>query len=77
MWEKEEVKASLQDSNRAWITLLAYVCSDRSALPPGLLYESANSTIQSSWVEEIQLEVHSVFVSSSPTGWTNNKIGLA
>ncbi|KAJ8115409.1 hypothetical protein OPT61_g2929 [Boeremia exigua] len=77
MWEKGEVKASLQDSNRAWITLLACVCGDGSALPPGLLYESANSTIQSSWVEEIQPEVHSVFVSSSPTGWTNNNIGLA
>ena len=45
MWEKKEVKASLQDGNRAWITLLACVCGDGSALPPGLIYESANSTI--------------------------------
>jgi hypothetical protein len=77
MWEKGEVKASLQDGNRAWITLLACVCGDGSALPPGLLYESANSTIQSSWVEEIQPGIHSVLVSSSPTGWTNSNIGLA
>jgi hypothetical protein len=77
MWEKEEVKALLQDGNCAWITLLACVCSDGSALPPGLIYESANSTIQSSWVEEIQSGEHSVLVSSSPTGWTNNNIGLA
>jgi hypothetical protein len=53
------------------------VCGDRSALPPGLLYKSANSTIQSSWVEEIKPEVHSVLVSSSPTSWTNNEAGLA
>jgi hypothetical protein len=52
------------------------VCGDGSALPPGLLYESANSTIQSSWVEEIKPEVHSVLVSSSPTSWTNNEAGL-
>ena len=77
MWEKGEVKASLQDGNRAWITLLACVCGDGSALPPSLIYESANSTIQSSWVEEIQSGEHSVLVSSSPTGWTNNDIGLA
>jgi hypothetical protein len=77
MWEKGEVKASLQDGNRAWVTLLACVCGDGTALPPGLLYDSANSTIQSSWVEEIQPGVHSVLVSSSPTGWTNNDIGLA
>ena len=48
MWEKGEVKASLQDGNRAWVTVLACVCGDGSALPPGLIYESANSTIQSS-----------------------------
>jgi len=77
MWEKGEVKASLQDSNRAWVTLLACVCSDGTALLPGLLYNSANSTLQSSWVEEIELGVHSVFVSLLPTGWTNNDIGVA
>jgi hypothetical protein len=48
MWEKKEVRATLQDENRAWITLLACVCSDRTALPPGLIYESANNTIHSS-----------------------------
>jgi hypothetical protein len=77
MWEKNEVKASLQDGNRAWITLIACVCGDGSALPLGLLYESANNTLQSSWVEEIKSGVHSVLVSSSPSGWTNNKSGLA
>ena len=77
MWEKKEVRETLQDGNRAWVTLLACVCGDGSALPPGLLYESANSSIQSSWVEEIKLGAHSVLVSSSPTGWTNNEIGLA
>ena len=77
MWEKKEVTASLQDGNRAWVTLIACVCGDGSALPPGLLYESANNTIQSSWVEEIKPGEHSVLVSSSPSGWTNNKIGLA
>jgi hypothetical protein len=77
MWEKKEVRETLQDGNRAWVMLLACVCGDGSVLPPGLLYESANSSIQSSWVEEIKPEVHSVLVSSSPTGWTNNEAGLA
>jgi hypothetical protein len=77
MWEKKEVRATLQDGNCAWMTLLACVCADGSALPPGLLYESANNTIQSSWVEEIKPGDHSVLVSSLPTSWTNNDIGLA
>ena len=77
MWEKGEVKATLQDGNRAWVTLIACVCGDGSVLPPGLLYESANNTIQKSWVDEINVAEHNAFVSSSPTGWTNNDIGLA
>src|SRR5690242_21920710 len=45
-WEKGEVKELFQDSNRAWVTLLACVCGDGTALPLGLLYNSANSTLQ-------------------------------
>jgi hypothetical protein len=77
MWENKEVTASLQDGSREWITLLACVCADGSALPPGLIYQSTNSGIQSSWVEDIKAGKHSVQVSSSPSGWTNNDIGLA
>ena len=77
MWEKKEVKATIQDGNRAWITLIACVCADGSPLPPSLLYESANSTIQSGWVQQIKPGEHNVFVSSSPSGWTNNEVGVA
>ena len=77
MWERKEVRASLQDGSREWITLLACVCADGSALPPSLIYQSTNSSIQSSWVEDIKAGKHGVHVSSSPSGWTNNDIGLA
>lgn len=77
MWENKEVKASLQDGSREWITLLACVCADGSALPPSLIYQSTNRDIQSSWVKDIKAGKHSVHVSSSPSGWTNNDIGFA
>jgi len=77
MWERKEVTAALQDGSRAWITLLACVCADGSALPPGLIYEAANKAIQSDWVEDIKAGKHDVFITSSPSGWTNNDIGLA
>ena len=77
MWEKKEVTASLQDGSREWITLLACVCADGSALPPSLIYQATNKAIQSSWVEDIKAGKHGVHVSSSPSGWTNNDIGLA
>jgi hypothetical protein len=77
MWEKKEVRASLQDGSRAWITLLACICANGSTLPPGLIYEAANKGIQSTWVEDIKAGEHEVFITSSPSGWTNNDIGLA
>jgi hypothetical protein len=46
-------------------------------LPPALIYSSANCTLQASWVDAIKARKHNVFVSSSPTGWTNNTVGLA
>jgi hypothetical protein len=77
MWDSKEVRAALQDGNREWVTLLACICGDGTALAPGLLFASTNSTLQSTWVEDIKVGKHEVFVSSSPNGWTNNDIGLA
>ncbi|KAF1970304.1 hypothetical protein BU23DRAFT_474396, partial [Bimuria novae-zelandiae CBS 107.79] len=33
-------------ANRAWITLLACICANGSALPPSLIYEAVNKGIQ-------------------------------
>jgi AraC-like DNA-binding protein len=45
-WERKEVRNTLQDGSREWITLLAAVCADGEALPPGLIYQSAACTLQ-------------------------------
>ncbi|KAF1943376.1 hypothetical protein EJ02DRAFT_486408 [Clathrospora elynae] len=76
-WEKREVTAALQDGSRTWITTVATVCTDGTALPPGRIYKSANCTLQLSWVADIKPGVHDVFVASAPSGWTNNNVGLA
>ncbi|KNG45926.1 pogo transposable [Stemphylium lycopersici] len=76
-WESKAVRQSVQDGNREWITLMACVCADGTALPPSLIYPSAENSIRSAWVDAIQAGEHEVFVSSLPTGWTNDAIGLA
>jgi hypothetical protein len=77
MWDKKEVRASLQDGSREFITLLASTCADGSRLPAGLVFASAKGAIRSTWVDEIEVGKHDVFITSSPTGWSNNDIGLA
>jgi hypothetical protein len=76
-YEKKEVRQARQDGSREWVSLLAAVCADGTALPPGIIFASKNSTIQSHWVAVIKAGKHSIHVASSPTGWTNNDIGLA
>ena len=60
-----------------WITLLACVRADGTTLPPGVIYPAAGKAIQSSWVESIYPKKHSVHFTTSPSGWTNDDVGLA
>ena len=76
-YEKKEVRQARQDGSREWVSLLATICADGTALPPGIIFASKNSTIQSHWVADIEAGTHPIHVASSPTGWTNNDIGLA
>ena len=77
LYERKEVRDSLQDSSREWITVLACVGADGSALPPSLIFQAANGNIRSTWVQHIKAGKHDVFTTSSLSGWTNNEIGLA
>jgi hypothetical protein len=77
MWEQKEVRESLQDGSRDWVTAVAYVCAYESVLPPNLIFEAANKAIQSAWVDSINAANHSVLISSSSTGWSKNDTGLA
>ena len=38
LFKKKQFKQMLQDGNREWISLLACVCADGTALPPALIY---------------------------------------
>jgi hypothetical protein len=76
LYEEGKIKAYIQDGNREWITLLACKCADGSALAPALIYKSAASSIQDTWLQAMRPE-DQVYISSSPSGWTNNDIGLS
>ncbi|CAE7021561.1 HTH Tnp Tc5 domain containing protein [Pyrenophora teres f. teres] len=47
-WEKKEVRASLQDGSREFLTVLACCCADGSSLPPALIYAAKKGAIRSS-----------------------------
>ena len=76
-YESGEAKNQLQDGNREWITLLACVCADGTALTPALIYQAASGKLQDSWLQDFNDSKDKCFFASSKTGWTSNELGLA
>lgn len=76
LYHQKQFRQSLHDGNREWVTLLATVCADGSVLPPCIIYPAAGRAIQASWVAPINPEKHDIFFTTSPTGWTNDDLGL-
>lgn len=76
-YQSKRMIGTMQDGNREWITVVATVCADGTALPPALIYKAATGNIQDTWVQDLDTTKHKVFFASSPNGWTDNKLGFA
>ena len=77
LYKQKHSRQASQDGNRKWITLLSCICGDGSWLPPGLIYAAETQNIQSSWVDDLDKDTHSVFTAVSPSGWTNDDAALS
>jgi hypothetical protein len=76
LWQQKKVTAALQDGNREWITILACICADGTALDPSIIYQGKGA-LCSRWLQDVEPgNLHS-FYATSPTGWKNNELGLA
>ena len=49
-YKEGSIKQIIQDGNREWITTIAAICADGSALSPGLIYQATTGLIQDSWL---------------------------
>jgi hypothetical protein len=52
LYKEGGLRQFVQDGNREWITVMAYICADGSALDPALIYQSVGETIQDIWLED-------------------------
>jgi hypothetical protein len=77
VWVKDGARAPIQDGNREFITVLPTICADGTTLPTSIIYPSDAYDLWDTWVEDIPSEDTTTDVSSTPTGWTNDKLGLA
>jgi hypothetical protein len=76
MWEQGKLRSNLQDGSREWITLLATICADGTALDPCIIFQSDAAKVSSAWVEDINQD-QPAWASASLSGWSNNEIGLS
>lgn len=76
LYDEGKLRAMLQDGNREWITTIACICGDGSALTPALIYQATTGNIQDSWLQDFDPAQHQCFFTSSPSGWTNHELGL-
>ncbi len=58
------------------MTLLACICADGTALPPGIIYAAAGRVVEASWVGGTDLKMRSIYLTTPPDGWTYNDLGL-
>ncbi|KAF1987353.1 DDE-domain-containing protein [Aulographum hederae CBS 113979] len=68
-------KGAGQDGNRNWITIIATICADGTSLPPGIIY-AGGGDLQYSWLVNWSID-KLAFFSSTPSGWTNDELGLS
>ena len=70
-----QCKYTCQDGNREFISLLACICADGTALPPALIYQSNSYDIQSTWVQDLGVKNNDAFIATSESGWTSDTFG--
>ena len=76
LYDSGRITAAKQDSSREFISLLASICADGTALPPALIYKGASGDLQDTWMEDLG-EKEQAFFASSANGWSSNAFGLA
>jgi hypothetical protein len=73
-YESQRVRSNRQDGSREFITLLAAICADGTAIPPALIYKGVSGDLMDTWVEDVG-EGDKAFFGSSSAGWSNNEFG--
>jgi hypothetical protein len=77
--QNDEIKGSIQDGSREFISLLAAVSAIGERMAPSLIYSSKSGDLQDTWLNGFNEEdvSKSAYFTASQKGWTNNNLGVA
>ena len=69
------IQYACEDGSREFISLLACISADGTALPPSLIYKGESGSLQDTWLEDWVPNQQAHFA-GSPNGWSCNALGL-
>jgi hypothetical protein len=72
----KKILGASQDGSREFISLLACICADGTALPPALIYQGTSSDLQDTWLEDFDHSSDRAYFTTSEKGWTNEELGM-
>ena len=75
--KKQKLLGACQDGSREFVSLLACICADGSALPPALIYARKSGDLQDTWLEDYDASVDEAYFAASSKGWTNDALGVS
>lgn len=65
-----------QDGSREWITVVATISGDGTALPRLLIYKSTTGSVRDSLVQDFDSREYDAWFTSSASGWTSDEISF-
>ena len=73
-FESGRITFATQDGSREFISLLACICANGTALPPALIYRGDSKVLQDTWLEDWTEDQEAYFATSS-SGWSSDLLG--
>jgi len=71
-----KLQGAAQDGSQEFITLLACICADMTALPAALIYQGKSQDLMDTWLDD--LDEHDIaYFASFKKGWSSDVYGLA
>ena len=74
--KSKRIAGASQDGNREFITLIASICANGSALPPSLIYQGESYDLRDTWLDEFNHSTQRAFFACSKNGWSDDSLGL-
>lgn len=74
--KSKKILGASQDGSREFISLLACICADGTAIPPALIYQGTSGDLQDTWLEDFDHSSDQAYFATSEKGWTNEDLGI-